>query len=72
MKRAREIIKADYAVERSNLLGTRLGLLGEIIEAIIRSKQCSNAIGPLKLQEQLARLLKGSQVPMKTTPLLTG
>ena len=60
MQRAREIIKADYSVERHDFLGTRLALLDEIIEASIRSKQHSNAIGALKLQAQLTRLLEGS------------
>ena len=60
LQRAREIIKADYSVERSDFLGTRLDLLDEIIEAIIRSKQHSNAVGALKLQAQLTRLLEGS------------
>ena len=60
MKRAREIIKADYSVERSGLLGTRLALLDEIIEASIRCKQHSNAVGALKLQAQLTRLLNSS------------
>ena len=57
---AREIIKADYSVERSNCLGTRLFYLDEIIEASNRSKQHSNAVGALKLQAQLTRLLEGS------------
>ena len=60
MKRAREIIRADYSVERSDFLGTRLALLDEIIEASIRCEQHSNAVGALKLQAQLARLLEGS------------
>ena len=38
LARAREIIKADYSVERSDFLGTRLALLDEIIEASIRCK----------------------------------
>ena len=33
LQRAREIIRADYSVERSDFLGTRLALLDEIIEA---------------------------------------
>ena len=53
MKRAREIIKADYSVERSDFLGSRLALLDEIIQASIESKQYSNAVGALKLQAQL-------------------
>ena len=57
MKRAREIIKADYSVERSDFLGTRLALLDKIIQASIDSKQHSNAVGALKLQAQLSRLL---------------
>ena len=60
LARARQIIKADYSVERSDFLGTRLALLDEIIEASIRCKQHSNAVGALKLQAQLTRLLEGS------------
>ena len=60
LQRAREIIKADYSVERSEFLGTRLALLDEIIEASIRCKQHSNAVGALKLQAQLTRLLEGT------------
>ena len=60
LQRARETIKADYSVERSDFLGTRLALLDEIIEASIRCKQHSNAVGALKLQAQLTRLLEGS------------
>ncbi|ABB35876.1 conserved hypothetical protein [Synechococcus sp. CC9605] len=60
LQRAREIIKADYSVELSDFLGTRLALLDEIIEAIIRCKQHSNAVGALKLQAHLTRLLEGS------------
>ena len=60
LARAREIMKADYSVERADFLGTRLALLDEIIEASIDSKQHSNAIGALKLQAQLTRLLGGS------------
>ena len=60
MKRAREIIKADYSVEHSDFLGTRLALLDKIIQASIGSKQNSNAVGALKLQAQLTRLLEGS------------
>ena len=57
---AREIIKADYSVERSDFLGTRHALPDEIIEASIRCKQHSNAVGALKLQAQPTRLLEGS------------
>ncbi|WP_115023646.1 hypothetical protein [Synechococcus sp. UW69] len=60
VQRAREIIREDYSVERSDFLGTRLALLDEIIEASIRCKQHSNAVGALKLQAQLTRLLEGS------------
>ncbi len=60
LQRAREIIKADYSVERSDFLGTRLALLDEIIEASIRCKQHSNAVGALKLQARLNRLFEGS------------
>ena len=60
LQRAREIIKADYSVDRADFLGTRLALLDEIIEASIRCKQHSNAVGALKLQAQLTRLLEGS------------
>ena len=60
LQQAREIIKADYSVERSDFLGSRLALPDEIIEASIRCKQHSNAVGALKLQAQLTRLLEGS------------
>ena len=57
---ARDIIKADYSVERSDFLGSRLALLDKIIQASIESKQHSNAVGALKLQAQLTRPLEGS------------
>ena len=60
LQRAREIIKADYSMERSDFLGTRLAMLDKIIESSIRYKQHSNAVGALKLQAQLTRLLEGS------------
>ena len=53
-------IRADYSVERSDFLGTRLALFDEIIEASIRCKQHSNAVSALKLQAQPTRLLEGS------------
>ena len=59
LARARDIIRADYSVDRSDFLGSRLALLDEIIEASIRTKQHSNAVGALKLQAQLTRLLDG-------------
>ena len=65
LQRAREIIKADYSVERSDFLGTRLALLEEIIEASIRCKQNNNAIGALKLQAQLTGLLEASKASDK-------
>ena len=60
LARAREIIRADYSIERSDFLGSRLALLDEVIEASIRSKQHSNAVGALKLQAQLTRLLESN------------
>ena len=59
LAKAREIIRADYSVDRSDFLGSRLALLDEVIEASIRTKQHSNAVGALKLQAQLTRLLDG-------------
>jgi len=60
LAKAREIIRADYSVERHDFLGSRLALLDEIIEQSIRCKQHSNAVGALKLQAQLTRLLEGN------------
>ena len=60
LQRAREIIREDYYVERSDFLGTRLALLDEIIESSVRCKQHSNAVGAQKLQPQLTRLLEDS------------
>ena len=48
LQRAREIIKADYSVERSDFLSTRLALLDKIIQASIDSKQHSNVVGALR------------------------
>ena len=59
LAKAREIIRADYSVDRSDFLGSRLALLDEIIEASIRAKQHSNAVVALKLQAQLTRLIDG-------------
>ena len=59
LQQAREIIRADYSIDRSDFLGSRLALLDEVIEASIRTKQHSNAVGALKLQAQLTRLLEG-------------
>ena len=58
LARAREVIKAEYSIERSDFLGSRLALLDKIIQASIASKQHSNAVGALKLQAQLTRLLE--------------
>ena len=60
LQRAREIIRADYSIERPDFLRSRLALLDEVIEASIRSKQHINAVGALKLQAQLTRLLDSS------------
>ena len=57
--RAREIIRADYDVERSDFMASRLALLDKIAEESIACKQHSNAIGALKLQTQITRLLDG-------------
>ena len=57
LQRAREIIRADYSIERSDFLGSRLALLDKIIDASINTKQHSNAVGALRLQAELTRLL---------------
>ena len=73
LQRAREIIEADYSVERSDFLDTRLALPEEIIESSIRCKQKNNAIGALKLQAQLTELLEASKASdKKKPPWLTG
>ena len=60
LARARDIIRADYSVDRSDFLGSRLALLDEIIEASISTEQPSNAVGALKRQAQLTGLLEGN------------
>ena len=72
MKRAREIIKADYAVERSNFLGTRLGLLGEIIEAsrtlIASAEQGANdAVDALTRHQELNQPQESGPLPSATS-----
>ena len=59
LARAREIIRADYDVERSDFIASRLALLDKIAEESIACKKHSNAIGALKLQAQITRLLDG-------------
>ena len=58
--RAREIIRADYSVDRSDFMASRLALLDKIAEESIACKQHSNAVGALKLQAQITRLLDGN------------
>lgn len=58
LRRAREVIKADYSIERSEFMASRMALLDKIIDASVRDGQHSNAIGAAKLQCQLARLLE--------------
>ena len=58
--KAREIIRADYSVDRHDFLGSRLALLDTIVQEAMKSQQHSNAIGALRLQAQLTRLLEGS------------
>ena len=57
LAKAREIIRADYSIERSEFLASRIALLDKIAEASIREKQHSNAVGALRLQAELTRLL---------------
>lgn len=59
LERAREIIRQDYSVERSDFLASRLALLDKIADASIKSGQHSNAVGALRLQAQLTQLING-------------
>ena len=61
LRRARDIIRADYSIERHDFLASRLALLDKIVDSSINTKQHSNAVGALKLQAQLTRLLEGNQ-----------
>ena len=58
LTRARDIIRADYTIERPDFLSSRLAILDEVIEASIKTKQHSNAVGALRLQAELTQLLK--------------
>ena len=57
LAQAREIIKADYSIERSEFLASRIALLDKIAEKSIAQGQNSNAVGALRLQAELTRLL---------------
>ena len=57
LKKAREIIRQDYTIERVDFLSSRLQMLDEIARASMASGQHSNAIGALRLQAELTRLL---------------
>ena len=55
--RARDVIRQDYSIERSEFLGTRMAILDKVIQRSIKENQHSNAVGALRLQAELARLL---------------
>lgn len=57
LKRARDIIRDDYTIERSEFMASRIALLDKIAEASIKQGQHSNAVGALRLQAELTRLL---------------
>ena len=57
LAKAREVIKADYSIERSEFLASRIALLDKIAEKSIAQGQNSNAVGALRLQAELTRLL---------------
>ena len=57
LKSARDIIRADYTVERSDFLSSRLALLDKVIQKSLESGQHSNAVGALRLQAELTRML---------------
>ena len=60
LAKAREIIRADYSIERPDFLSSRLALLDIVIQQSIKNKQNSNAVGALRLQAELTRLLDKS------------
>ncbi|KZR93102.1 hypothetical protein MITS9509_00979 [Synechococcus sp. MIT S9509] len=55
--RAREIIQADYSIERHEFMASRIALLDKIAEKSIAQGQHSNAVGAIRLQAELTRLL---------------
>ena len=57
LQRARDIIRADYSIERHEFMASRLALLDKVAEASIRQGQHSNAVGAIRLQSELCRLL---------------
>lgn len=58
LKSAREIIRADYSVERSDFLSSRLAMLDEVARKSIASGQHSNAVGAIRLMSELTQLLR--------------
>jgi len=67
----KEIIRADYSIERPVFLSSRLALRDKVIDASINTKQNSSAVGALKLQAQLIRLFDSNHrkacVPVNVT-----
>ena len=57
--RARQVIREEYSVERSDFLGRQMAVLDKVIKASIDSGQHSNAVGALRLQAELTQLLGG-------------
>jgi len=57
LARARELVKADYSVERAEFLASRLGVLDSITQKALKCGQLSAAVGSVRLAAELARLL---------------
>jgi len=57
VKRAREIVREDYSLERAEFLASRLGVLDSITQKAIKSNQLSAAVGSVRLAAELTQLL---------------
>ena len=53
--KARQRIREDYSVERTDFIASRLGTLDKIVQESIRTGQHSNAIGAIRLASELTQ-----------------
>lgn len=53
IKRARERVVEDYALERKDYIASRLGILDKVIKESIKAGQYNNTIGALRLAAEL-------------------
>ena len=58
IRRARELVREDYSVERKDFVATRLGTLDKVIQEGMKSNQLGVVVGAVRLQAELRQVNK--------------